>query len=344
MTSKYSLKSHKHFLKYARVNCIDFCSDLKVFDAAVKNIIINFQKTIDESNIPIKKKHYTNFGNYKFLDSGSQKEWGEDIFKEKPSVKLIFDNSLNWGEVCLVSKGMVLNSCEKRWKNEFKKSDIISDLQTEINSKKYVEAKWIKKYFVEKAKYLEWNTQRVPNKVSRKTYPELYLPNKIMQGGMTGAIFDNEQLLCNHSIYVSVLWMDLTNVHNRSIKMNVRKDFSVSDVKVGAKRKELENNSKQFDLKYLLSILNSKFGFWCLSQVRRSQIGFYPDDLKKLPIKIIEKRDQQPFITLVNQIVTAKKANPQADTSVLEREIDLLVYELYGLTEEEIAIVEESTQ
>ena len=36
--------------------------------------------------------------------------------------------------------------------------------------------------------------------------------------------------------------------------------------------------------------------------------------------------------------------NPQAGTTAIEAEIDQLVYELYGLTEEEIAIVEESTQ
>jgi adenine-specific DNA-methyltransferase len=32
--------------------------------------------------------------------------------------------------------------------------------------------------------------------------------------------------------------------------------------------------------------------------------------------------------------------DPRADTTVLEAEIDRLVYELYGLTEEEIKIVE----
>jgi len=36
----------------------------------------------------------------------------------------------------------------------------------------------------------------------------------------------------------------------------------------------------------------------------------------------------------------AKGANPQADTSKLESEIDQLVYQLYGLTQEEIHIVE----
>jgi hypothetical protein len=35
-----------------------------------------------------------------------------------------------------------------------------------------------------------------------------------------------------------------------------------------------------------------------------------------------------------------KAANPQADTSKWEAEIDQLVYQLYGLTEEEIDIVE----
>jgi hypothetical protein len=35
-----------------------------------------------------------------------------------------------------------------------------------------------------------------------------------------------------------------------------------------------------------------------------------------------------------------KKREPDADTTELEREIDHLVYDLYGLTNDEIAIVE----
>ena len=43
-------------------------------------------------------------------------------------------------------------------------------------------------------------------------------------------------------------------------------------------------------------------------------------------------------------ILAAKKADPSADVSALEAEIDQLVYSLYGLTREEIAIIEESHQ
>ncbi|MDR1602195.1 MAG: hypothetical protein LBS42_07175 [Tannerella sp.] len=39
-------------------------------------------------------------------------------------------------------------------------------------------------------------------------------------------------------------------------------------------------------------------------------------------------------------ILSAKQQEPQNDTSELEKEIDRLVYELYGLTEEEIKIIE----
>jgi len=59
-----------------------------------------------------------------------------------------------------------------------------------------------------------------------------------------------------------------------------------------------------------------------------------------LPIPKISPESQQPFIALVSRILSLKKSDPQADTSELEAEIDRLVYNLYGLTEEEIKIIE----
>jgi ATPase subunit of ABC transporter with duplicated ATPase domains len=51
---------------------------------------------------------------------------------------------------------------------------------------------------------------------------------------------------------------------------------------------------------------------------------------------------QAPIIQLFGQILSAKKHDPEADTTALEREIDRLVYELYELTPGEIALVEGS--
>jgi hypothetical protein len=71
-------------------------------------------------------------------------------------------------------------------------------------------------------------------------------------------------------------------------------------------------------------------------------------DCRRFPIKKIEfdSNDELKIYnsikTKVNQILTAKKDNPETDTREQEAEIDRLVYALYGLSEEEIEIVEES--
>lgn len=98
-------------------------------------------------------------------------------------------------------------------------------------------------------------------------------------------------------------------------------------------------------LKCLLGILNSNFATFYIrkiafdltegafTKVRTNQLG-------RLPIPDISKDNQQPLIQKVDQILSLKKEKPQADTGDLEKEIDIMVYELYGLTEEEIKIVE----
>lgn len=57
-------------------------------------------------------------------------------------------------------------------------------------------------------------------------------------------------------------------------------------------------------------------------------------------IPVVKGPQNDVIETLVSQILTATEQDPNADVSGLERQIDELVYELYGLTDEEIAIVE----
>ena len=98
------------------------------------------------------------------------------------------------------------------------------------------------------------------------------------------------------------------------------------------------------DNKYLIAVLNSTLlDFYNKKKNITNQQGFpqiLMTDLQGLPIKVVSKSQQQPIITLVDRILEAKKLDPQADTSALETEIDSLVYDLYGMTDEEIAIVE----
>jgi adenine-specific DNA-methyltransferase len=105
----------------------------------------------------------------------------------------------------------------------------------------------------------------------------------------------------------------------------------------------ITKKQSNISLKYLLALLNSKlFYVWLYYKGKRKgeMLELYQNPLSEIPIKIISKNDQIPFVDIVNKILAAKRANPAADTSVIEAEIDRLVYGLYGLTEEEIAIVE----
>ena len=110
-----------------------------------------------------------------------------------------------------------------------------------------------------------------------------------------------------------------------------------------------KSNGNKIEVNYLLGLLNSELFNYLYKYISQETIGrafaqVKTTYVKKLPIMLIKSDIQSKIVASVNQILTAKKANPQADTTTLEAEIDRLVYELYGLTEDEIAIVEESTQ
>ena len=107
--------------------------------------------------------------------------------------------------------------------------------------------------------------------------------------------------------------------------------------------KKVSNES----IKYYLALLNSKLLWYFVtatgSILRGNYFRFKTNYLMPFPIPSeLSQADQQPFVALVDQILFMKKSDPQADTTALEAKINRMVYDLYGLTAEEIAIVEES--
>ena len=99
-------------------------------------------------------------------------------------------------------------------------------------------------------------------------------------------------------------------------------------------------------LKYLCAVLNSTLITWYMRNTARTTgMGLMQWEkfaVERLPIPKIGAEEQQTFIALADEILAAKSANRVADTTEMEREIDRLVYELYGLTEEEDTAIERS--
>ena len=100
-------------------------------------------------------------------------------------------------------------------------------------------------------------------------------------------------------------------------------------------------------LQFLVSIINSMLmTFWLrinYNSLKMSggYINVGVNEISSIPIAM--PLDKRQFISLVDKILSAKKLNPQADTSAWEREIDLLVYRLYGLTYDEVLVVDPET-
>lgn len=103
--------------------------------------------------------------------------------------------------------------------------------------------------------------------------------------------------------------------------------------------------NENFDCYFLTGIIASKLiSFIYLNS---SSIATKDDfrqttltEIRKLPIPNIDSASQIPISEKVKEIMNIKSENYEADTSTLESQIDQMVYELYGLTEEEIKIVE----
>jgi hypothetical protein len=106
---------------------------------------------------------------------------------------------------------------------------------------------------------------------------------------------------------------------------------------------------KVISLRYLLGVLNSRaIGFWVVNDGEKSNQNLFPRitmaAIKRLPIPFANAEQQQCIARLVDRILMAKARNPEADTTALESEIDTLVYQLYGLTDEEIAIINKDSE
>lgn len=62
---------------------------------------------------------------------------------------------------------------------------------------------------------------------------------------------------------------------------------------------------------------------------------------KLLPIPLATQEQQAAVVSLVDKILSAKRSDPKADTSAIEKQIDTIVYNLFDLSTDEIALIEQ---
>ena len=344
--AKYALKAREWFLRNALVERVDFFSRIKIFDAAVHNLSYLFRKADGSENEPLRRLHEPSFGEVTALSTGGQKDlderafFPEDLYRPPPAP------TVRLGALCYVSKGMVVHAHERHAPGAFALEDVVSDQKDERHPKPFVEGKHLDRWLPARNRWLEWGTERAPALFSRKTFPELYgVEEKLLSVDMAASdvrprvTFDDRRLHHNHSIWCFVPWRGLHGVRNRSIQKQARYP---DEKKRGdlPSREDLERDSGRFSIKYLLGVMNSASAQNFLRARRRSNIHLYPDDWKELPVPDVPPDAQRPVVDLVESVLTARRANPDADVTAMERELDEIVYGLYGLDDRDVGAVE----
>jgi Alw26I/Eco31I/Esp3I family type II restriction m6 adenine DNA methyltransferase len=96
---------------------------------------------------------------------------------------------------------------------------------------------------------------------------------------------------------------------------------------------------KTVNKKYLLALLNSKLlNFIFIKFNTNSNVNGY--EINNLPIVEAAKETEKKLASLAGKVIAGKKKNPPENTLPYEQEIDDIVYSLYQLSPEEIAIVD----
>jgi hypothetical protein len=345
-TSKYAERLQDWILANHFVKSINYFENIKVFEAGVTPVVLLLRSvTKDEQTQKIYRKDtFDNIETMKVDFGSSRNTIFRKVFRDAftPTVAIDYLST-----ICYISVGIVPNSDEKSAKGEFAKDDLIAQKKDKIHCKKYIEGKDIGAYHIDRIQYLEYNTKRVPAKLRRPTFEKLYTGEKILRGRITKGTFDNTGIICNDSIIVFKRFCDLHGIKERSISVSISKNNfdnkgSKTSAQVQGRRKELENISGEYHLKYILAVINSKYALAYLNNFRRHRMEnyFYPDDFRKFPIPKVDMKIQNQFVLIVNRILALTNENSKADISALERQIDNLVYRLYNLTYDEVKVIE----
>ena len=300
------------------------CSKFPIFESAtVLNTINTWQKKSSEC---VGYRNTSNANNFQELISQERlkmkksdllsmnQNWGLAFRLDRTTINLITKIKSNRNQLCRyfpdISQGLIAYD-----KYQGQTEDIIS--QRAYHHKAYKDGlkKWLWGGDVSRYNVL-WNNEEYIDycdEIANPRHPKFFIGRRILVREIT-----------NPSIYAAFTDEEFYN------------DPSVIII--------LDNG--KYSLFAALGILNSKLAtFFHFNHAPKATKGAFPKilvkDIKEFPLPNIADGDKIKIETLVQSILSLKKENINADTVALETEIDQLVYALYGLSEEEIKIIEQ---
>ncbi len=226
------------------------------------------------------------------------------------------------------------------------KSTRISDRPKSKRSRPYVEGKEIGRYLPPQwSRYLDY----VPEKMHRPKYPEMFETEKMLVQVVVGregiiATLDREHLYAEQTLSICL--------PKHVLAFTGKKDTEATDEQI--------HLSREHQLLYILALLCSRFINWYFKVWLSDKLHVVPENLRQLPIRTLDlsnpadKAQHDAIVALVEEMLQLQKDHAEAERNLDDRrhalqrriaqvdaEIDRRVYDLYGLTVAEVALVEE---
>ena len=126
-------------------------------------------------------------------------------------------------------------------------------------------------------------------------------------------------------------------------KCSDQPSFSYSDFDTYVSATFYVIKTNRFNLKYLTALLNSKLiEFWLRNKGSLQGNNFQLDKvpLLDIPIKTPSKYEESIIINMVDPILNANMKNQNFNTSEIESEINMMIFKIYNLNDDEIKIIE----
>lgn len=334
---KHSTQLRKFFLDNVKIiELIDFKEKVVFEDVArqtgiylVKkekpvNNVIRIKDTIENDFDIVNQDFFYSLKNYAFKSTVSLKD--VELFKK------LQNNTELLGKLVCINTGVVAHS-KVGSPIKFTKNDVLH--KTEGGGfKKYIIGSNLSKYtMVFDETYIDYDSKK--DFFHRSKYPLLFESKKVIVRRISGknntiiACFDDNKFYSNDNLMHLIKWNE-----------------NVLENQAPEKKWDILLNAS-ISLKVITAILSSNLAayffrkFLSTDTLQGSYSSIYPEDLRQIPIGF-NKELEKEIEMKVGQILELKTENPTEDTFSLEAEIDQLVYRLYGLTEEEIGIVESS--
>ena len=180
---------------------------------------------------------------------------------------------------------------------------------------------WLPNYYVPTEYFIDW---------SEKSVHRLKTFRSVKQGGKIAARFQNSEYYFREGI----TWSDL-GFYSPTVRQSGKGAFDVKGSRI-----VLKNTSALSNLT-LLGILCSELLRLLIKGISNHTVSTQVDDFREMPIQVLDQSQLRKVEDLVSRIVEKQKLDHRYPYYLQEqKEIDALVYQLYGLTTEDIREVE----